>query len=50
VVLITYKKCGDINYLNSKALGNLTDFGYKGRNCSTINRITIEEGEPKKQE
>jgi RNase P subunit RPR2 len=49
MVLITCKKCGDINYLTSKALGNLTDFGYKCRNCNTINRITLEDGELKKQ-
>ena len=44
------KKCGDINYLTSKALGNLTDFGFKCRYCNTINSITIEDGELKKQE
>jgi hypothetical protein len=49
-VLITYKKCGDINYLTSEALGNLTDFGFKCRYCNTINRITLEDGEFKKQE
>jgi RNase P subunit RPR2 len=50
VVLITCKKCGDINYLTSEALGNLTDFGYKCRNCNTINRMTLEEAELKKKE
>jgi RNase P subunit RPR2 len=50
MVLITCKKCGDINYLTSEALGKLTDFGYKCRNCNTINRITLEDGELKKQE
>jgi RNase P subunit RPR2 len=50
VVLITCKKCGDINYLTSEALGNLTDFGYKCRNCNTINRITLEEAKLKKKE
>jgi hypothetical protein len=49
-VLITCKKCGDINYLTSEALGNLTDFGYTRRNCDTINRITLKHGELKKQE
>jgi RNase P subunit RPR2 len=48
MVLITCKKCGDINYLTSKALGNVT--GYKCRNCNTINRITLEDGELKRQE
>jgi hypothetical protein len=43
------KKYVDINYLTSEALGNLTDFGYKCRNCNTINRIRLENGEPKKQ-
>jgi RNase P subunit RPR2 len=50
MVLITCKNCGDINYLTSEALGNVTDFGYKCRNCNTINRITLEDGELKKQE
>ena len=45
VVLITCKKCADINYLNSEALSNLTDFGFKCRYCNTINRITLEDGE-----
>jgi hypothetical protein len=31
-------------------LDNLTDFGFKCRNCNTINRITLEDGELKKQE
>jgi hypothetical protein len=31
------------------ALGNLTDFGYKCRYCNTINTITLEDGELKKQ-
>jgi hypothetical protein len=42
MVLITCKKCGDINDLTSKALGNLTDFGFKYRYCNTINRVTLE--------
>jgi RNase P subunit RPR2 len=50
MVLITCKKCKDINYLTSKASGNLTDFGYKCRYCNTINRMTLEDGELKKQE
>jgi RNase P subunit RPR2 len=49
-VVITCKKCGDINYLNSEALGNLTDFSYKCPYCNTINRITLEGGEVKEQE
>jgi tetratricopeptide (TPR) repeat protein len=46
VVLITCKKCGDINYLTSEALDNLTDF--ECRNCNTVNGITLEDGELKK--
>jgi hypothetical protein len=34
--------------LDIQKLGNVTDFGYKCRNCNTINRITIEDGELKK--
>jgi hypothetical protein len=49
IVLITCKKCGELDYLISKALGNLTDFGYKCRNCITINRRILEDGKPKKQ-
>jgi hypothetical protein len=30
-------------------LGNLTDFGFKCRNCGTINRITLEDGELKQE-
>jgi hypothetical protein len=33
------RECGDINYLTSEALGNLTDFSYKCRYCNTINRL-----------
>jgi phage FluMu protein Com len=38
------QKCGDINYLTSKSLENLTDFGTKCCHCVTINRITLEDG------
>jgi hypothetical protein len=47
MVVITCKECGELEYLTSKALGNLTDFGYKCRNCNTINRITLEDGDLK---
>jgi hypothetical protein len=50
MVLITCEKCGGINYLTPEALGNLTDFGFKCRYCNTINRITLKDGELKKQE
>ena len=42
------EKCGDINYLTSKALGTLTDFGYKCRYYNAINRVTLKDGELKK--
>ena len=48
MVQLTCKKCGGINYLTSETLGNLTDFGYKCRNCNMINRITLEDGDLKK--
>ena len=44
------KKCGDINYLTPHALWNTTDFGAKCEKCEMINTITLEDGEPKKQE
>jgi RNase P subunit RPR2 len=50
VILITCKKCGDISYLNSVTSGSVTDFGYKCRNCNTIYRITLKDGELKKHE
>ena len=49
MAFIYCKKCGDMNYLTFK-LGNVTDFGYKCRNCNTINRIILEDGELKRQE
>ena len=47
MVLITCKKCGELDF---QGILNLTDFGYKCRSCGTINRITLENGELKKQE
>jgi RNase P subunit RPR2 len=44
-VLMTCKNCGDINYLNSKALGSVTEFSFKCRYCNKINRIILEDGE-----
>jgi hypothetical protein len=43
------KVYGSVVYLTSEVLDNLTDFGYKCRNCNTINRITLKDGELKKQ-
>ena len=50
MVLITCKKCGELDYLTSKAFWNITDFGAKCEKCETINTITLEKGELKKQE
>jgi hypothetical protein len=46
----TCKKCGEPNYLTPHAFWNITDFGAKCEKCDTINTITLEEGELKKQE
>jgi hypothetical protein len=43
------KKCGELVYLTPHALWNITDFGAKCENCETINTITLEQGELKKQ-
>ncbi|MGB7557232.1 MAG: hypothetical protein WBM37_01835 [Nitrososphaeraceae archaeon] len=50
MVVCACKKCGEPNYLTPHAFWNITDFGAKCEKCDTINRITIEEGELKKQE
>jgi phage FluMu protein Com len=47
--LIYCRKCGELDYLTSKAFGNITDFVAKCPNCETINTITVENGELKKQ-
>jgi hypothetical protein len=44
------RKCGELNYLTPHAFWNITNFGAKYERCETINRITLEEGELKKQE
>jgi phage FluMu protein Com len=43
------KKCGELNYLTSKAFWNIIDFGAKCEKCETINTITLENGELRKQ-
>jgi hypothetical protein len=50
MVVYSRKKCGDINYLTPHAFWNISDFGAKCEKCETINKITLEEGELKKQE
>jgi hypothetical protein len=42
-------KCGGLNYLTPHAFWNITDFGAKCEKCETINTITLENGELKKQ-
>jgi hypothetical protein len=46
MVVYKCKKCGELNYLTPHAFWNIADFGAE---CETINTITLEEGELKKQ-
>ena len=50
MVVYSCKKCGELNYLTPHAFWNISDLGVKCKNCGTINTITIENGELKKQE
>ena len=50
MVVYSCKKCGELNYLTPHAFCNISDFGAKCEKCGTINRITLENGELKKQE
>jgi hypothetical protein len=47
MVLITCKKCGELDYLTPHAFWNITDFGAKCEKCETTNTIILEEGELK---
>jgi hypothetical protein len=49
MVVYTCKKCGELNYLTPHAFWNIADFGAKCEKCETINTITLEKGELKKQ-
>jgi hypothetical protein len=49
VVVYSCKKCGELNYLTPHAFWNIADFGAECEKCGTINTITLEEGELKKQ-
>lgn len=49
MVVYTCKKCRELNYLTPHAFWNITDFCAKCKKCETINTITLEEGELKKQ-
>jgi hypothetical protein len=48
-LLEKYKQCGEYRYLNPRAFWNITDFGAKCEKCETINTITLEKEELKKQ-
>jgi hypothetical protein len=48
MVVITCKKCDELNYLTPHAFWNITDFGARCKRCETINKITLEKGELKK--
>ncbi|MGB7559636.1 MAG: hypothetical protein WBM37_14080 [Nitrososphaeraceae archaeon] len=50
MVVYSCKKCGELNYLTPHAFWNITDFGAKCEKCETINMITLETRELKKQE
>jgi hypothetical protein len=49
MVVYTCKKCRELNYLTPHAFWNITDFCAKCKKCETINTITLEMGELKKQ-
>jgi hypothetical protein len=46
---ISCRKCGELNYLTPHAFWNITDFGARCERCETINTITLENGELRKQ-
>jgi uncharacterized Zn finger protein len=47
--IIFCKKCGETNYLDPKSYWTINDAAVKCKNCGTINTITLENGELKKQ-
>jgi hypothetical protein len=49
MVVITCKECKESIFLTSHAFWNITDFGVKCKDCGTINTVTIENGELRKQ-
>ncbi|HJY14949.1 MAG TPA: hypothetical protein VJ225_02885 [Nitrososphaeraceae archaeon] len=48
-VVYTFRKCGRLNYLAPHTFWNITDFGVQCEKSETINSLTLEEGELKKQ-
>jgi hypothetical protein len=49
IVVYSCKKCGELNYLTPIAFWNVDDLNLKCKDCGTINTVTIENGELKKQ-
>ena len=49
VVVYSCKKCCELNYLTPHGFWNISDFGAKCEKCETINTITLEDGNLKKQ-
>ncbi|MFY9566426.1 MAG: hypothetical protein WAQ29_08755 [Nitrososphaeraceae archaeon] len=50
MAFIYCKKCGEYRYLTPHAFWNVNDLNVKCKDCGTINTVTIENGELKKQE
>jgi hypothetical protein len=49
MVVYAFKKCGELDHLTPHAFWNISDFGARCEKRETINAITSEEGELKKQ-
>ena len=49
MVVIPCKECRELFYLTPHAFWNITDFGANCPKCETINAITLENGELRKQ-
>jgi hypothetical protein len=49
MVVITCKDCGNLIYLAPHAFWNIADSGARYEKCETINMITVENGELRKQ-
>jgi hypothetical protein len=49
MVVYSWKKCEEYRYLTPHAFWNVNDLNLRCKDCGTINIITIENGELKKQ-